>query len=722
MTDPKADQIMLELALALVAIAVFFYGMVAWLYPDDAVPRSGANVFAEAFKKNPRYNAAVIASGAAASAGGVGGERKGGDSPLVSYLKSKCCAIPVFPDRDNTTFDILDSPTAFFLKLKAMILEAETKISISALYVGDGELSREFVKCLETRVEHKISEVRRALSADASASADGTNRVKPLQIEIVLDFNRMHHRSNLRTLRRLLELGAELHAEHRRLQVSKPDLVDSSDRYAAKMTSVRLHLFQTPSQLNRLYPPRVFGRAREILGVQHTKLFSFDCKHTIATGANLSDDYFITRMDRYVVVRDCVGLGVWYDEAIHTLTMLSYEVTAEMSDGGGNTNCQESAPIGSGSNSAAMTPKMTPKSIVGSSSPTTSVGSFDMDDFSLSGEATAPSFKSSPQQPRKSVHTTTQLVIRHCPMGLDATDDTAAFIEASKAVWSEFIDRVANHPRCGMAAGEEKGEPLTWIFPTVQFGRVGLYHDSVIVEEMVKGLASEEAKTFNSGVDSAAMGDSKTARFFFTSPYMNCYPELIRCMLQTTYNTSSNTKSFFNFITASINTNGWKGQRGFAGLIPSFYLQLLRNFHFLMKQIGISDRVKVFEYSEAGMTFHAKGLWICSASSAASDATKVDEATGSKSVTTHPHLTDMPFLAAYGSTNYGHRSVHKDVESEILIYTRDPALRAEMGAELERLLRHSSPVVEEELFIGAKAPGRFRPVVAAVAHMGHRFL
>jgi len=56
------------------------------------------------------------------------------------------------------------------------------------------------------------------------------------------------------------------------------------------------------------------GLVGEILGVYHAKACVFDGA-TLLTGANLSEEYFSTRQDRYVVVRDS-KVADWYDAAV----------------------------------------------------------------------------------------------------------------------------------------------------------------------------------------------------------------------------------------------------------------------------------------------------------------------------------------------------------------------------------------------------------------------
>lgn len=54
---------------------------------------------------------------------------------------------------------------------------------------------------------------------------------------------------------------------------------------------------------------------KEIFGVHHMKAHVFD--HTVMiTGANLSEDYFTDRQDRYYIIEDCEPLANYFEDLI----------------------------------------------------------------------------------------------------------------------------------------------------------------------------------------------------------------------------------------------------------------------------------------------------------------------------------------------------------------------------------------------------------------------
>ena len=510
-----------------------------------------------------------------------------GASELFATLKHSCLPIKVEPE--NISF--LDEPAAFFKMLKTLILNAESSIYISALYVGSGPLATEFVQVLLQRL-----------------------RARPeLKVTLLLDRNRMEHSSNLVTVSELV--------------TSFPHRVEVA-------------LFQAPSRLSRFVP---YSRAREILGVQHTKIFAFDDKHILLTGANLSDDYFTTRIDRYVVLRDSPAVTFWFAELVKTLCLVSHKVVGAESVVEGRPRSPN--PLGS--------------------------------------------FK----------HKKSGLIIRGNTCGADPSKDKDEFCKKTRAAIDDFAQRVS--PSKGSPTTpfpSQMGDNDTYIFPTLQFGRIGIHHDSSVVGHVLKC--------------------TDDARVYLSSPYLHIYRSFVDVILKST--------AHFHLVTASTATNGWRGQRGFAGYIPFFYLQLERSFYYLMEKFGAGNRVWIHEYAKPGATFHSKGLWISPRSSASETPSSASPSKAHTAAASMGRGSDgsrkpkAPFATAIGSTNYGYRSVDKDVEAEVFLITSNAELRAKMESELDVLFKPTK-VVDENRFTNG-ADGRFQPVVSLVAQLGQGFL
>ena len=67
---------------------------------------------------------------------------------------------------------------------------------------------------------------------------------------------------------------------------------------------------------------------REIFGVHHIKAHVFD-NNILMTGANLSEDYFTDRQDRFMVIQDCEPLANYFDDLINILVDHSVILTEQ---------------------------------------------------------------------------------------------------------------------------------------------------------------------------------------------------------------------------------------------------------------------------------------------------------------------------------------------------------------------------------------------------------
>jgi CDP-diacylglycerol--glycerol-3-phosphate 3-phosphatidyltransferase len=75
--------------------------------------------------------------------------------------------------------------------------------------------------------------------------------------------------------------------------------------------------------------------------------------------------------------------------------------------------------------------------------------------------------------------------------------------------------------------------------------------------------------------------------------------------------------------------------------VPACYTFLEREFLGRVAEAQCDERVALCEYTRPDWTFHAKGLW----------ATLPNES--------------APALTFIGSPNFGHRSVHRDLEAQV---------------------------------------------------------
>ena len=170
---------------------------------------------------------------------------------LTSDLDRLAPRIDINPDQ----IEILDGPKDFYDTLKAKIRKAKRRVYLSTLYIGKTE--HELISTLRDALLHNDADFKVSILTDALR---GTREAP--------------HPS-------CASLLASLVAEF-------PDRIEVRMYHTPNLTGLRKALL--PKRIN------------EGWGLQHIKLYGID-DEVILSGANLSDDYFTNRQDRYHVFR-----------------------------------------------------------------------------------------------------------------------------------------------------------------------------------------------------------------------------------------------------------------------------------------------------------------------------------------------------------------------------------------------------------------------------------
>uniref|UniRef100_A0A8B9S0M2 CDP-diacylglycerol--glycerol-3-phosphate 3-phosphatidyltransferase n=1 Tax=Accipiter nisus TaxID=211598 RepID=A0A8B9S0M2_9AVES len=184
------------------------------------------------------------------------------------------------------------------------------------------------------------------------------------------------------------------------------------------------------------------------------------------------------------------------------------------------------------------------------------------------------------------------------------------------------------------ASGGLKTEPDTWIYPLIQMKPFGIQIDEMVTETLLT-----EAE--------------RDARIYLSTGYFNLTQAYMDLIL--------GTRAEYRILLASPEVNGFFGAKGVAGAIPAAYVYIEHQFYSEVCYLHQQERVQLQEYSRAGWTFHAKGLWLYLAGS------------------------DLPCLTLIGSPNFGYRSVHRDLEAQVAIVTENKALQQQLHQEQEQL-------------------------------------
>uniref|UniRef100_A0A1I7VSY1 CDP-diacylglycerol--glycerol-3-phosphate 3-phosphatidyltransferase n=1 Tax=Loa loa TaxID=7209 RepID=A0A1I7VSY1_LOALO len=176
----------------------------------------------------------------------------------------------------------------------------------------------------------------------------------------------------------------------------------------------------------------------------------------------------------------------------------------------------------------------------------------------------------------------------------------------------------------------------TRIYPLLQMGIVSINQEFEFLKNLLSMQNHQLSLTMSSG--------------YFN--FIDCYIDLL----------SNQNCLEMDIVHASPQANGFYQASGLFGFIPLMYVYISHLFH---KIIG--PTVRLFEYNRPRWSYHAKGLWIDSKQSSLS-ATMI------------------------GSSNFGHRSVYRDLEAQFLIITCNDKLKLKLQEERLRILDYAAKV------------------------------
>lgn len=195
----------------------------------------------------------------------------GADLESLGWLQDYTPHFPVNGD----AITVIEEPGQFYETVLERCSTAKRRIMLASLYLGVGELEQDLVRKMLENMKNNPG----------------------LTVDILLDFQRgTRGLVNSKTiLQPLLEQSANF----------------------------SLSLYHTPNLrgLKKRFMP---ARWNELIGLQHMKVYLFD-DEVIISGANLSQDYFTNRQDRYIMIED-KGLSDFYSDLVRTVQEFSLKV------------------------------------------------------------------------------------------------------------------------------------------------------------------------------------------------------------------------------------------------------------------------------------------------------------------------------------------------------------------------------------------------------------
>lgn len=117
--------------------------------------------------------------------------------------------------------------------------------------------------------------------------------------------------------------------------------------------------------------------------------------------------------------------------------------------------------------------------------------------------------------------------------------------------------------------------------------------------------------------------------------------------------------------------NGFMGANGPAGSIPKAYTLIAKRYYDTVIAAKQTNRINLLEFERNGWTYHAKGLWY------------------------YLPNEKLPSLAVIGSSNFGERSVNRDLEAQICLVTSNDRLKNQLQKECEHLYSYGTLAQKE---------------------------
>lgn len=255
----------------------------------------------------------------------------------------------------------------------------------------------------------------------------------------------------------------------------------------------------------------------------------------------------------------------------------------------------------------------------------------------------AVSFLSYKVEPRPGTKAGFALVWPHSPNNIpQPTEDPATFVSIATKQLSKLL-------KYRTVTEFEDVPSATYVYPISQFTPVMSPDQSTEFPVISRVLSMLGSDKFN---------------WTLTAGYFNVHPSFRAKLLETRPENAT-------IITASPEANGFFKSKGVSGLLPAAYSLLAENFLKLVYAHNRQDRIHLLEWKNGtvntpeGWSYHAKGLWV--------------RAPGEKS----------PFLTIVGSSNYTRRAYSHDLESNVVLFTRDVELQKRLAEEVDNLTVHT---------------------------------
>lgn len=416
----------------------------------------------------------------------------------------------------NKEIGIIESAAEFYTLLIKGIRESRFRINLSTLYIGGGPME-EFL-------------VREIVAA--------SNRNQQLKVSVIVDRNRGQRGGNV---------GGP----------SSEQLFQNMKGLALNPENLTLSLFQHNS-LGRKSLLAPTSGAREVFGTYHAKHYIFD-DTVILSGANLSEEYFTTRYDRYIYINEDKELCDFLDDFDRVCI-----------DSGDRVVSASETQIG----------WKQPSELVEGLQRRFSVFLHNSYSEKSTNALLASLVLPSQKQPQTDDFEANRLFADKIAKDFKSAKSVEAVAQACR----DSINYYDNKYRL-YAVRSDSGKSL--LFPSFQMALVDYRVEEQLIAQLLTLLIQSDP--------------SQQYSLSFTTGYFNPSDQLLSLLNRVPPNLK------VDILTAAPNANSFFRAKGLKGYIPSMYRIALLKW---IKQLQGSPNVKFWEFTKEGSTYHSKGLWL----------------------------------------------------------------------------------------------------------------
>eukprot|EP00729_Bicosta_minor_P021354 gene21354-29358_t len=410
-------------------------------------------------------------------------------------------------------------PDVFYTTLKENILAAKRRVVLASLYLGTGEKERKLVELLDECLQQRIADQQHS----SSSSSSKVNCKDGLQVQILIDRTRGTRSSTRGVPHNSASLLAPLVAKY-------PD-------------NVSVALYQSPRLHNPLLAMLLKPPMNEVVELTHMKIYLADDR-LILSGANLSEDYFDQRQDRYVQFVDG-KFGDFCQGLVELVSRYSWSMQADGSHAAPPLYSDQAAFY------AAAKEDVTAYLADACSSAAASAAA------AVAALGTAANTK----RPKA------------LDLGKDENHNGHDNVVSATASGSAGEREGGGGVAAGGGLGGESPAPApasstAWVYPLVQMGPWGVRHDEEITAEL---LSSFEQGT----------------KVFLATGYFNLTKVYTKAILESA--------ASVDVLTASPRANGFFNANGIKSSVPSVYTLVEQRFLKQVEGMGLGEKIRVHD-------------------------------------------------------------------------------------------------------------------------------